>query len=371
MTMAAQLMAAGANQQLIASKLQEGHNIGPGATANGSGVIPLQEKQSRDGTELSIGHEEPQNNGHGATPPAESADKPVADLVNAELSGGAAPTGENSGQLELEKQLAGLTGPSTGTMADIEKELQEKAAGTEPPKEGGEGVEGAPQALTAASDATMPGFEAPAPPAPGPEAPAPPPVEEPLPALPPLPQVTEEPKPSEPQPVFPVAAPTDQPSIPESPQILNEHGSLSMGPEMGGAPINGIQEASSEEQPTVDPFAGPEAPQESTPVASESGTPEGAAALAEGTSPAAPPPAPVETSNIPSLPPLPPVPTDGSMPPLPLPPPPPPPPPFPTGGAMPSGAVSGDVFGDGSAAPDQGQNPPTAPEPGQFKIPGS
>jgi hypothetical protein len=104
---------------------------------------------------------------------------------------------------------------------------------------------------------------------------------------------------------------------------------------------------------------------------SASGTPEGAAQLG-----AVPPLEPItlpdpvqqpvatpEVPTLPPLPPLPPLPTDGSLPPLP------PPPPLPDFGqltATPSGAVSGDVFGDSAPAPQQ-----AAPaEPGQFKIPG-
>ncbi len=50
MTVAAQLMAAGANQQLIASKLEQAHNIGPGADNKSGTVTTNTDNRNSDGT---------------------------------------------------------------------------------------------------------------------------------------------------------------------------------------------------------------------------------------------------------------------------------------------------------------------------------
>jgi hypothetical protein len=123
MTMAAQLMAAGANQQLIAAKLEEGHEIGPdqpggdGSESNGDGTTDLAEGESTkvaktpakkkaakpaDG-ELEISHEQP----------AEAAAEP------------AAVTAEDA----LAKQLANVApAAAKPSVADLKKDLASASA---------------------------------------------------------------------------------------------------------------------------------------------------------------------------------------------------------------------------------------------------
>lgn len=340
MTLAAQLMAAGANQQLIAAKLQEGHDLAPAPMATaGSNDAEV----STDGTELVIERDEKSEPTSGEKiiePP--TLETPVQDAP--------APSNEDADQLELEKQLAGLTAPSTGTMADIEKQLQEAKTDDETPV-----AEGLPPVPT---DIVMPDFEPTATPAASDTA---------------APAVSEEPNHTAPVGILP-------------PDQMAMNGTLA--PEV--------------KEETIDPLSAPDGitAQEGATiipdVSSNVGTAEGAsilAGLAENEAPAIPTapdmpamptfepaPAPVPEPEpavapaepvipeLPPLPPLPPLPTDGSV--APLPPPPPPPPVFngQAAGSMPSGAVSGDIFGD-AAAPAT-PTAPTAPEPGQFKIPG-
>lgn len=363
MTVAAQLMAAGANQQLIAAKLEEAHDIAPGAplanTNDSEG-----DQSAEEGSELTIDRP-------GRTSSAKSAPKEESS--------------EDLSQLELEKQLAGLASPSTGTMADIEKELQQAAD---------EAANGAPApeaidtpSLIATSDNTMPGFEAPEPlkieAATVPEAPdgeSTPALtpEQPEPALEPIP--APEPVPA-PELVIPEPA---EPTPP--PEIVQEHGPM-ITPDTQLSPINGTVDSPNEGEQTIDPFNVPITAQETPPLtpATNLGTPEGAALLASEPDltmtppPQAAPvepapafePAPAPPAAIPQLPPLPPLPTDGNLPPLP--PPPPPPPTFQPEGPSLAGPVAGDVFGDGGAAPAAPAGPdpaPAPPEPGQFRIPG-
>lgn len=349
MTLAAQLMAAGANQQLIAAKLQESNEIG-------GSVAPPAKKETKshtgDDTKLVIDRKEKTTQEAVPEKTDAAADTPVADMAD-----------DDSKQAELEKQLAELT-PPTGTMADIEEELKNAIKTSTQP------VEPATEAsseqdvmipadepeppvtdttpLTAPTDATMPGFE---------------PTESP-------------------------ATPIEGSEEPElSPLIQNHDGNPAVVTAPEGTPtLNGQTLDQQEEQPTVDPFAasGVETAEQGTtiePATPGVGTPEGAAALAAPmpqlqvpdpmTVFASPPP--VAQPEIPELPPLPPLPSDATLPPLP--PPPPLPPMFsePASGAMPAGAVSGDVFGDGAApapaAPAPAAEQPAA-TPGQFKIPG-
>jgi hypothetical protein len=384
MTIAAQLMAAGANQQLIAAKLEEAHDIAPAPLASSGSSDGGGDQSSKDATELTIDRP-------GRTSSAKTSTQ----------------EDEKAVEEELDSQLASLSVPPVGTLADIEKELkdatvQEKPAEEAPkPKEAEEPV-GTPDSLTAASDTSMPGFEASEPPVSTSESDA-------IPALPPLPEPTPDAPAPESQPALESALPpalppapetpalaVEQPAVPEPPtftlppeltsaappEIVNQHGSIAPQSEVT-PPINSIMNNPNEgEGPTIDPFAGPasSAPTEvapaapmtlaplSTEVNSGPGTPEGAAVLAGTAEPVVPPVSAAPPVSIPELPPLPPLPTDGSLPPLP--PPPPPPPAFQPGGPMPAGAVSGDIFGDSSAAP--AAPAPTSPpaEPGQFKIPG-
>ncbi len=354
MTMAAQLMAAGANQQLIAAKLEEAHDIAPSKNPDSDNPPADTNTQSEggDGTELVIERE----GDEGASQPKEKVIEPLPDQPPKPET-----STEDADQIELEKQLAGLSTPaadSGATLADMEKELQQVANG---------------QAETGGATAD-----------PVPEGTPPPALPTVDPATPTAPDPAAVPAPD----VQPDVAPAGPP-----PTIINDHGPMTSMPQGDASPINSIQ-TESDEQTMVDPFNMPAAPQGDAPTGTE-GTPEGANMLATAppptgphvvqplsqppveppAEPAAPTPPPAitpaqaidpEMPELPPLPPLPPMPNDANMPPLP--PPPPPPPVFGNGGgAMPSGAVSGDVFGDSNTTP-----PPPAPtnEPGQFKIPG-
>jgi hypothetical protein len=324
MTLAAQLMAAGANQQLIAAKLQEFHDIAP------QGVAPIAagsgDAVSSDGTELTIERDEKAEAAPVVSPMGEKVIEPLAPPPPSEPA--PAMSTEDTDQVELEKQLAGITTAApTGTMADIEKELQEaamSAGGVTTPAVGG------------------------------------------TPVLPPI---------------------SDTATVEPSSEFTGQHGPVGFVSPAEQPAMNGIM-AGDEEEPTVDPFNTSEAltHAEGATIAADAGTPDGAAILAEPpkvvvssdpvttpaepivptlpTIPATQPTEPV-IPELPSLPPLPPLPTDGSVPPLP---PPPPPPPVFTPGAAQAGAVAGDIFGDTSAAP--AAPAPTVSEPGQFKIPG-
>ena len=129
MTMAAQLMAAGANQQLIAAKLAEAHEIG-GANQDGSTdlaedtptkVQKTKEKKKKDDGELAIEHEEPE-------PPKESSDTKKDDKP-------ASPDDELAEQLQ--SVAAAGTSPSVEDIkADLEtanEELEEDLEKTPQP----------------------------------------------------------------------------------------------------------------------------------------------------------------------------------------------------------------------------------------------
>lgn len=351
MTMAAQLMAAGANQQLIAAKLEEGHDIAPAPSTD----KPQESSESTgngDETELTIQRKDKSKTEEKVVEPLQPPSKPESEPET--------PGGEDSGQAELEKQLADLTQPN-GTLADIEQQLQDTTGGDTPAP--------AAEPPTAPTDPAMPGFEPTEVNAPSPD-PAPTPA----------------PDASSPTPETPA----------EPPAIIQEHGPISAAEET--PPINGIQADQDEEKP-IDLYDVPsETPHEGTSVAPDAsgGTAEGAAALAASSPPEpsasqepaiapAPMPEPVvepttppvipttpsmglEVPELPPLPPLPPLPSDANIPPLP------PPPPVPNfggqNGAMPSGAVSGDVFGDGGGTTPPSTEPPASTEPGMFKIPG-
>lgn len=356
MTMAAQLMAAGANQQLIAAKLEEGHDIAPGPL---SGISHNSSNSSanHDDTELVIQRDDESPK----TPPRERVLEPLPEQLP-KVASEPVPkmSGEDSDQAELEKQLAGIATSDT-TMADIEQELQ--ASKDEIPA-----VDVGP--LTASQDASMPGFE---------------PTAVMTPAISVVPEMGA-------QPVEPeVAAP---------PTIIQEHGPISVALTGDVPPINSIQ-SGQEEEVMVDPLNGaePKHIEGSVYPSPAGGTTEGAAALASSSpimssfepmapqvagpeimampdsvvEPVAPPFEPQVISasqtlepEVPELPPLPPLPSDMAIPPLP------PPPPAPSfdgqGGVMPSGAVSGDVFGDGGTPPALEQVA-VPEEPGLFKIP--
>lgn len=367
MTMAAQLMAAGANQQLIAAKLEEAHDIGPNATESISSIEEkVTEKSSQDdssATELTIDRSEKNDDKNEDTAELSS---PKSETTEGEST-------EEQAQRELEEQLAGLTTPpAAATMEEIEKSLQDET----PKQEESPPEDTAIEPLTTVSDETMPGFEPAEVPTPQPvEQPAPEPAAEPVPESEPAPETSQD-------------AESAMPQIP----IINEHGTFSDQPPAQNQSINSIQNGPNDGEPSVDPFTVPPLPQLSTdtgnvpsldtPIVDTQptniGTPEGAVMLGADPVPApalaeAPPapvaePAQIEIPAMPPLPPLPLLPTDASLPPLP---PPPPLPDFSQPAAPLSGAVTGDIFGDSAGgAPATPAPAPAAPEPGQFRIPG-
>lgn len=370
MTMAAQLMAAGANQQLIAAKLEEAHDIAPKAAEQPVATTENALAESEHAaTELTIDRSEKQDSDDakdGTTPLPLETDVPA----------------EAQAQKELEEQLAGLVSPAGPSLADIEKELKTEDLSSETPT----APDSQPEVsqpdlapLTTVSDETMPGFEATDAPIPSAQS------EANTPAVPEL--ATDQPAPQE----------TPGQLAPADPQtsIINEHGSFSDQPPAQTQPINSIQDNPNEGELTVDPFAMPPLPtlepQPETPQPQPAGaaspalgTPEGAAMLGADPEPLLAPqfepksvvdplpvaPEPLNVPSLPPLPPLPPLPDNGGLPPLP------PPPPLPDFGqpvATPlSGAVTGDIFGDTSQT-QQSEAPapaPAAPEPGQYRIPG-
>lgn len=139
MTMAAQLMAAGANQQLIAAKLEEAHEIGPdkpdkdndkGGSSNADGTTELTEGESTklDKTEKAAEPEKPKDDGSLA----------ISHEISGDLDAVAQQTAENqqaeaakTAEEELASQLEAAV-PSAGakpSVADLQKDLA--AAGEE------------------------------------------------------------------------------------------------------------------------------------------------------------------------------------------------------------------------------------------------
>lgn len=338
MTVAAQLMAAGANQQLIAAKLEEAHDIGASAVASADISEPTVSQSKESDTELTISRSE-RGGAQNTNQQTELVIQPLNDLS---VENSAGKPVEEQNQLELEKELAELTAQPTETMADIENELKQAAGDTT-------------DVITPVQ--TEETFEQPVSeqtPVPAPDS-----------GLPELPQLdTASATPETPlQPELPALPQLDG----AAPQIMNDHGAGTFGDGSDQAPpLNSIQNNPNDGEPTIDPF---DQPLGSVPAPQDNGvgTPEGAALLASEPEPAAPLQTPI---TIPQLPPLPPLPPDMTQTPLP-----PPPPSPPTGFDQPiatgqSGAVSGDVFGDGSAMPLTGQDNTAPAEPGQFKIPG-
>lgn len=377
MTMAAQLMAAGANQQLIAAKLEEAHDIVPGSPVVGGDVkgasgLLKDNVLTIDRTEISSSSDK--------SPPPDIKNQPGSTTggPNQAVSSSTVaqpqqnqPATDAKQQQEFEKQLQGVTASPAATMADIEKQLQEEAT-------------------KAVSPVSAPVFAPPAPQPPEPTVPAPqaetivpppPPVLSPvlnMSAAPVIdqsevvvtPPVTSVPAP-EPQSMSP-QAPTDL-STPETPEaahqevssmIVNNHGGAYSAPLEQPVLNATVGDPNEGEPPSVNPFDTPSAePKEPlkermevqplNPITTTTGS------------------APVST-GIPELPPLPPLPGNSSLPPLP-----PPPPPPPVVGQQPtvsfSGAVTGDIFGDGVTGDSLANTavPVSTNEPGQYRIPGS
>lgn len=162
MTMAAQLMAAGANQQLIAAKLEEAHEIGPnapvkkqhsdGSTSLAEGGKPArlksEEKKSQDSLFIPINH------------PEEAADEANSTPVSRQESA-PEPQPETTEQA-LARELAGVAPPApspaeaTATLGDELAAAQAEEFAANQPAE-------APTKIDFAS--LLPGNEPPAPPA--------------------------------------------------------------------------------------------------------------------------------------------------------------------------------------------------------------
>lgn len=369
MTVAAQLMAAGANQQLIAAKLEEAHDIAPGPAPKSNGLVPIDEKEE-SGTKLTIDRTKTTEELVKEST-SEAKIEPAA-VFESDVQHVSAGTDEEAVQQDFEKRLNDLAVPVTGTLADIENELKLAA----------EKSDGSADTLTSTSDMTIPEM--------GPTQSvtsadsAPESVPDVVPELSSTPIETTAPAVEEktsdnssslnipPEAVLPV----EETSAP--PEIIKDHGTMAPQFDMSPA-FNSVQSSPNEgEPPTVDPFVestnpGAAIEQDMTSMKVEPmlappnttiGTPQGAALLASD------PEKPVWEPKV-AMPQLPPLPSANSLPPLPLPPPP-PPPVFHPGGTIPPGAVSGDIFGDGSTTPPNPNLPATPPpEPGQFRIPGS
>lgn len=372
MTMAAQLMAAGANQQLIASKLEEAHDIGPTAEQPAKEEDSTSAKPDDKGNELSIEREK--------TPESstESSDGKQT-LEQLEQST------EKKAQEELEKQLAGITSEpvQAGTLADIENELKQAADESKPDELiQPEATEEKP--TTDNPDLLKPEDLTPAPAVADVSAA----IESSSPAV--LPEVSQETATAPVVPPLGLDKPADQtPAVVDTPLVNPEPVSSPVQP----VPEPAVEPTASEPaqqpaemaMPEISRFAMP--PLDAVPAADEpvkddnnfpmpsaASTPEAAAVLSVESELAPEPAAPTAPEatpamSVPELPPLPPLPADADLPPLPPPPPPPPvlgqaPP------TAPSGAVSGDIFGDGASSEPTLPAAPSPSEPGQFKIPG-
>ena len=128
MTMAAQLMAAGANQQLIAAKLEEAHDIAPGRVASSS-TAKTDEAEDKgagsaeSGTELFIKRDEGEQKQPETLADQEGESSTSQDSVESD----SVDVSDVSDQAALDDQLAELNVSPAGTMADIEKELKQAA----------------------------------------------------------------------------------------------------------------------------------------------------------------------------------------------------------------------------------------------------
>jgi hypothetical protein len=158
MTIAAQLMSAGANQQLIASKLEEAHEIGEdkaptgGSSENSDGTTDLAEGQSTklnkaaktaekpkkeaDDGSLTISHEIEGNLEEVAKKTAEEDQAEAAKTAEAELAKQEQPQADNAAEKAedaLAKQLktvapAAAAPAATPSVADLQKDLAEASA---------------------------------------------------------------------------------------------------------------------------------------------------------------------------------------------------------------------------------------------------
>lgn len=386
MTMAAQLMAAGANQQLIAAKLEEAHEIAPGPVVKSATVKPVEDHQKDniltiDRSDIKP-HDKVPDSGEKIAKIRADAQKPLST--------------EEKNQNELESQLNNLAVSNSETLADIEKQLLNEIA-QQPPSPSLQPVENNQTVV---------------------QPPVQPPVQRPIEIMPekasvqavidsqsilsPMPQISsgtnlpetqsnvenviqsENPIPPEKVESVIQSENTIAPEKPEqSPSIVTNHGAYSAPSEP--PVINGTMSNPHEgEPPSVDPFSSPIAPSEKLlkehiqiqPISLDIQQNMKAGSDIVSVEPRGSQNTSTDTlSGIPALPPLPPLPTRVDLPPLPLPPPPVPPlmreiPPI----AL-SGPIAGDIFGDAAqlgaeAKPSEVQRSQSA-EPGQFRIPGT
>lgn len=369
MTMAAQLMAAGANQQLIAAKLREAHDIGPNSVPkasknNADGTVTITEdkpakvdkdhkksdkKSKKDENGLKIDRDDKSDK--------KPEDKPAgSDAAEAAAAREALKAAEPAKDVEeeLAKQLDQVVAePAPPAIADIEKELGEAAKAEAPVAP----IADAPAPIV--PDMEMPGFESlDVPMQPAPEIPAP-------------------------EPMSPVSEVSDFIDARPGSSYLSDSKPASF-----DAPVDGIISstgATPDDQP-IDPFSMPLAPLPDLHESKEV-TPDIVDPSALSPAPEAPANVAADTALPPFeelAPPVPAMPPANDMPPLPplpdFPLPPPPPvfdqpaaaPPLPTQAGAISAENLGDIFGDASApaAPAAETPPPTPPTPGQFRIPG-
>lgn len=168
MTMAAQLMAAGANQQLIAAKLEEAHEITNGKSSDSDGDSG--ERQNSDGTtdlaEDKSSKVEKKSSKEKAQPPEEKADdgslaisheiegdlNAVAEEVHNENTKAAAEKAEDVLADQLKSVAPAAGKPDTPSVADLQKDIA--AASEEVDEAAGEASE--PASL---SNLKMPDYE--------------------------------------------------------------------------------------------------------------------------------------------------------------------------------------------------------------------
>lgn len=209
MTMAAQLMAAGANQQLIAAKLQEAHDIGPNKRDQSNdksekntddtddSMLNLSDNKSRSNRDRKKKKKndnalQVERNKHddssddspssafaaaaavssdasvddsGAQPKIEDTPDDTQDRDKASIVDTAVAAADSSSHTEkqLEDQLSQITSPAAPSMTDIQNELASAtpAAADQPPiTEQSDQPDTQTPELTATSDGGMPGFEA-------------------------------------------------------------------------------------------------------------------------------------------------------------------------------------------------------------------
>lgn len=417
MTMAAQLMAAGANQQLIAAKLQEAHDIGPGSQAAKSDSASedtqpkeggrdrkdrKKDKKRRDDNSLTIDRKkEATANAGDAVTAAAAIDAAIADLdTTASTDDSTAPDSSTTAvqdesaaieealdqaepakdvEKELSDQLAevGELPQTVPIVADLEAQLNE--ASTIDTVVQPQSVDPAPIPAPElpSIDSAMPGFESldvPAPtPAPVVESPAAPmsrPEESQMPEL----------------------------TLPPASDFITTHsGSDYISSDTKSSfdtPTTGIitgEGVPNEEaaEKTIDPFSSPLPPLPSFNDGPTNPVNQAIAAPIEPLNPVTPETVnvvsdqaftpPVAAENLPAMPPqmpvidmpaLPPLPDFSTLPPLPS-----APATFDQPAGQSGGIASdklGDIFGDAptAAQTDQPVTPSTPPPPGQFRIPG-